>query len=86
MPDRSMKPLRWHAWVRTTNGHISSYVRVRAWSLEDAAKRAQKKAYKRWLEEHTEADRKMMPHPLEDWRVHGVSLHEGDVNRLHELR
>ena len=85
MPER-VKPLRWHAWVRTTNGHISSYVRVRAWSLEEAVERAQRKAYKEWREEKSKKEREQFPHPLEDWCVHGVSLHADDVNRLHEFR
>lgn len=79
-----MKPLRWHGWVRTTNGHVTSYVRVRAWTAEAAMAKMPRKAMERWRERTTKADRKMTPHPIEDWIVIGVQLHEDDQNRLHE--
>lgn len=76
------KGLRWHGWARTRNGHISTYVRVRAWTIAEAVEKIPRKAYKEWREDKSKKEREQFPHPLEDWICIGVSIHTDDQNSI----
>lgn len=74
------KGLRWHAQVRTTNGAITTGIRIRARNAHEAVDRAQAKAYR----EHRNLDRIDVggPYNLKDWHVIYIGLHTGDHNSL----
>jgi hypothetical protein len=70
---------RWHGWVRTRNGQISQYVKIRAADAREAVEKAQKAAFK------DSKDTKNLAGPpwrLEDFVVTGVSMHTPDTADL----
>lgn len=71
----SSKGLRWHAQVRTLNGHITTYVRIRARNARQADERAQAKAYKDHVKEYPQ-------YTIKDWYTIYLGLHEEDQNSI----
>jgi hypothetical protein len=75
------KKLRWHAQVRTFNGGITTYVKVRADTIEDAAAKAVKQAAERHESERIHG----IEYVEADWFVIYLGLHDPDQNRINEV-
>lgn len=73
-----MKGLRWYATVRTVNGAITTAVRVRASTAQEAADNAEQKAWCRYWDNPDYLHR----YRIGEWRCIMVSLHEDDQNKL----
>lgn len=67
--------LRWEAQVRTNNGAITTYVRVRAHDASQAVRRAQQKAFNESVKQHPQ-------YSVSDWFVIFLGLHDDDQNSL----
>lgn len=81
------KGLRWQGHVRTRNGHITAYYRVRAWCIEDAVVKLPRIAFRDWLKTHDEGEQKMYPHTgPEDFIVIGVHLDPRDQNHIDDRK
>lgn len=74
--------LRWHAVVRTLNGHITSYVRVKAPDAITAAKRAPKLAHRRNKGAEGHVAGQYQTYGVEHWFTIMVSLHPDDQNSI----
>jgi hypothetical protein len=68
--------LRWEGWVRTRNGAITCYVRIKAEDAVDAVHRAQASAHRKHGNKQ---------YGLDDFVCIGVSLHEGDQNLIGDV-
>jgi hypothetical protein len=70
---------RWHVQVRTRDGAITSYVRVRADDISEAARRARFKAARRHRKDNVlEFGR----HPLSSWVCIYAAVHTEDQDKL----